>query len=383
MTLDALIELPREELSRLVVAADGRPADVGVRLGSGAIAHASVCAASSGGAAAAPCVLVVLREAPEHARALEEIDRIRLVLSSAADALERLSDRRRAAAAPVLSDRDIVLEPSTTPGPALAPAPPVPELTLAQYVSLCVETELQPARIREINERYGLTDETRALVDHAYRDKLAADPALEAERSALHARFRYQAWYEAQAREQQAREQQAQGMSGVLPAPAADPTALPADPRGLRATALSSALPPALAHAQAAARPLPPPAAPPAPQAPQPAPAPATNLGAGATLWVPADARSTLPAGDVRSATLPFKPVGAPELTVEQYAALTVELEAYPERRSEILGMYGIMTETAWRGCEGQWSARLVADGALRQRWMKLSADLKKKLVRP
>jgi hypothetical protein len=88
--------------------------------------------------------------------------------------------------------------------------------------------------------------------------------------------------------------------------------------------------------------------------------------------------------GDLRfgAEALPFKPADAPDLTVEQYAALGVELEAYPERKNEILGMYGIFSDAVWQATESHWAARLVADVPLRQRWMKLGADLKTKLVR-
>ena len=113
---------------------------------------------------------------------------------------------------------------------------------------------------------------------------------------------------------------------------------------------------------------------PPPPAAPQPQPQPAAM----------ADVRATMAVGDIRfgAGALPFKPAGMPELTVEQYAALMVELEAYPEKRGEVLAMYGIHTDAAWTACDEHWTARLVGDPALRQRWIKLSADLKKKLVR-
>ena len=242
MGLDALLVMPRGDLLRFVQAADGRPADVGVRVANGALLHASVCASSSAGAAAAPCVLVVIREAPEHARALDEVDRIRGVLSDALDALERISEQRRDAAPPASADH----EPTTD-----APAPHLPDLTLAQYVALSVESELQPARIREINERYGLlSDNARGLLDRAFRERLAADPALETERAALHARYLF--WFHTQGRAHQE--------SGAPAAPAVSlstppklPKPLPA-PTDFRATARSPGVsPPAARRAKAAA----------------------------------------------------------------------------------------------------------------------------------
>jgi hypothetical protein len=82
------------------------------------------------------------------------------------------------------------------------------------------------------------------------------------------------------------------------------------------------------------------------------------------------------------AASLPFGPVDAPELTVEQYAAVLVELDAYPERRAETLRLHGIVTEATWKAVEAQWEAKLVAEPALQQRIGKLAADLRKRLVR-
>ncbi len=58
-------------------------------------------------------------------------------------------------------------------------------------------------------------------------------------------------------------------------------------------------------------------------------------------------------------------------------------MEAYPDRRAEVLGRYGIHSEAAWHACEGHWAARLVGDMALRQRWMTVGAELRQKLARP
>jgi len=96
------------------------------------------------------------------------------------------------------------------------------------------------------------------------------------------------------------------------------------------------------------------------------------------------DVRSTIGVNEALSQghALPFKAPTAPDLTVEQFAALGVELEAYPERRNDVLAMYGIMSEASFRACDGAWATRFAADPALRQKWMKLSADLRTKLVR-
>jgi hypothetical protein len=368
MSLDALLDTPREELARFVMAADGRPMEVGVRLKNRAIVHASAGASISAAAASLPCVLVVLREAPEHAHVLEEVDRIRGVLSSVQEGLERLTEHRHAAAPPS----------SAGEPPVEAPAVWLPELSLAQYVSLCVETERSPGRAHEVDARYGLSSEAaRVELHRQWNEKLAGDAALKTEWSALYAQYR--GWFQAQER--------ARGESGVIPAPVAaaptqpeppQPPAQPEAPRTARATAPSAGVQAATLPFTASVTPTrptgapatPPPARPPGP--PPAPPPPAENV------------RTTMAVGDMRfeSDALPFKPPDVPDLTVEQYAALGVELEAYPERKTEILGMYGIYADATWRACESHWAGQLIADAALRQRWMKLSTDLKTKLVR-
>jgi hypothetical protein len=212
--LDALLECPRDDLARFVRAADGRAIELPARWRDGARGRVSARAATSAGAAAWPCVLLVLREVPEHARALEQIERLRGVLTGVLDSLEQLSD--------------------------------------------------EGARI-------------------------------------------------------------------AVPAPL--PAARPSAPTG-------------------AFRPV-------------------------------LDARGTVAATDLQAkpgAALPFKPAEVPDLSIEQYAMLTVELETYPARRAEILGMSGIFTDSTWLACEAHWAALLVVDPGLRQRWLKLGADFRNKL---
>ncbi len=379
MGLDALVALPRDELLRFVQAADAQPLDVGVRHGSGAVIHATASASHSAGAAAAPCVLVVIRESPEYARAIEEVDRIRGVLSGALEALERVSQHRRAAAAaPVLADDE---------APTGATVPRLPELTLAQYVSLCVESDLSPGRVHEINERYGLLNEqARALLDRAFRDKLAADPALEAERTALHAKYLF--WFTTQGRARHDGGAVAAHDLHAPPPPPENPT------NAVRVGAFSPAMPlphsgpfprPAASPGAGGHRPLPPlaPLPPPVPPPhPPAAPQPTTTQP---PITQPAEARGTLLAADGRGGApvLPFKPAAVPELNVDQYATLGVELEVYADRRVEVLARYGIHSEAAWNACEEYWAAHLVGDMAIRQRWMKVASELRKKLVRP
>lgn len=57
-----------------------------------------------------------------------------------------------------------------------------------------------------------------------------------------------------------------------------------------------------------------------------------------------------------------------PQLSVEQYASLYVELAALPGRPMEVLSRYRI-TEEQQRGLDAHWTARMVADPALRKVW--------------
>lgn len=86
--------------------------------------------------------------------------------------------------------------------------------------------------------------------------------------------------------------------------------------------------------------------------------------------------------GEHLAAPLPFKPPEVPDLTIEQYAALTVELEASPDKRNDTFAMYGIGAESTWQACQAHWTAILHADPATSRRWMKLVSDFRTKLVK-
>ena len=79
---------------------------------------------------------------------------------------------------------------------------------------------------------------------------------------------------------------------------------------------------------------------------------------------------------------MPFRPPEVPDLTVEQYAALTVEMDANPTNHAQVLELYGISSEAVWHACEAHWEALLQADPSLRKRWMRLVSDLRGKLVK-
>lgn len=310
--LDALLECPRDDLARFVRAADGRAVELLARRRDGALGRVSARAATSAGAATLPCVLLVLREMPEHARALEQIERLRGVLTGVLNSLEQLSEEGACIAVP-----------APAPEPPSDPVERLPDFSLEQYAALGVETDLNAGRSQEINARYGLpSDAARARLDAHWRDRLERDPPLRGHWEAL--TVHYRTWFKAQAAHNEA--------------PASAP-------------------------------------APPVPAAPRSAP-----TGAFRALL---DARGTVAATDLQGKpgdALPFKPAEVPDLSIEQYAMLTVELEAYPARRAEILGMSGIFTDATWLACEAHWAALLVADPGLRQRWLKLGADFRTKL---
>jgi hypothetical protein len=330
-----------------LAAADASSIDVGVRLENGAVVHATARAASSAAAASAACVLVVIRDVPEHARVLAEIDRVRGVLDGASEALARLSELQRTAAPPPSRDADV----PTPRGPAR-----VPELSVAQYASLCVEAEVNANNLAAVDARYGIGDEAaRAELHRVWNEKLAADGALKEQWMALAAQYRGYLQAQHHARAERA------------PSQPEGPDAA----RQQRTTAPSAGMkrPITLPFARSEAA-----FAGPASQATPGPPDAEAELDARGTLGISSAFRA--------SEVLPFKSTEAPELTVEQFTAISVELEGYPERRADILAKHGIASEAAWRACDERWAARFVGDAALRHRWMKLAAELRTKLVR-
>jgi hypothetical protein len=340
--LDALLDLPREELARFLVAADASSIDVGIRLEDGAVVHATARAASSGGTTSAPCVLLVIREVPELARVLAQIDRVRGVLDGASETLARLSELQRTAGPPASRDVDV-----PTPRGRLS----VPELSVAQYASLCVEADGSPDNLAAVDARYGLRDEAaRAELHRIWNDKLAADGALKEQWVSLAGQYREYL----QAQQRARPEGSAPGVSD--PAEAL---------RQQRATAPSApARPITLPFARSEAPP---------PASAQPRES-APDLNARGTLGIATAIRAVDP--------LPFRSAEALDLSLEQFTAVAVELEGYPERRAEILAKHGIASEAAWRACDDHWAARFVADAGLRQRWMQLASELRAKLHR-
>ena len=278
LSLDALLDSPREELLQCIAASDRSVIASRVRCKDGSALGVSLRASTSAAAASTPCVVVVVRELPAAQTEIEEACR---ALRSALKSLERL-----------IPDE-----------PADEPTRESPELSLEQHACLEVETELGWDPIERINSRYGLTEALRAVVDQHWRDKLANDAELQRE----HARLmdQYFAWFQANRHA------------------SSDKASVATDATKSRVDMLL-----------------------------------------------------------MRSDVMPFRPPEVPDITVEQYAALTVEMDANPTNHAQVLELYGIGSEAVWRACEAHWEALLQADPSLRKRWMRLVSDLRGKLVK-
>jgi hypothetical protein len=103
-----------------------------------------------------------------------------------------------------------------------------------------------------------------------------------------------------------------------------------------------------------------------------PAPAASPRVG-GETLPVAADlaraATATLPFGKSVAASL--KPATM-RLTIEDYAAVCVELALYPDRALDVMRRYHVPDEQTLRAIDADWKSRLSAHPDTHQRWQEL-----------
>jgi hypothetical protein len=76
-------------------------------------------------------------------------------------------------------------------------------------------------------------------------------------------------------------------------------------------------------------------------------------------------------------ATVPELPPHLPNLTVEHYAELRLQLWRDPARTAEILGLWRIRDAHSWAQLQAHWQRRLADDAALAQRWTQVVAELK------
>lgn len=112
---------------------------------------------------------------------------------------------------------------------------------------------------------------------------------------------------------------------------------------------------------------------------------------AGATATPPSSAVEDFPPvspGDVNQTealgmvidfgdALPFPADDAPsagpiELTLEQYASLSAELAAYPDRQDDTFCRYGLASPDSRAALEASWSARLRESPEMNERWLGL-----------
>ena len=77
------------------------------------------------------------------------------------------------------------------------------------------------------------------------------------------------------------------------------------------------------------------------------------------------------------SATAPDLPPPLPNLTLEHYAELRLQLWRDPARTAEILGLWRIRDAHSWAQLQAHWQRRLADDAALAQRWTQVVAELK------
>lgn len=113
-----------------------------------------------------------------------------------------------------------------------------------------------------------------------------------------------------------------------------------------------------------------------------PSPPPAASLGETKALGdndIRAIARQVIPFGSSSGPTN-AKPAPDPELTLEQHAALYVELELYPERRADILRRYGL-TASQYARIDTGWDAQLTLDPRLAATWQQLASQHRARLL--
>ena len=223
---------------------------------------------------------------------------------------------------------------SSTPPPeslrAVAPAPPESlravappaDIPLRQYASLCVDIGNQPDRVADTLARYRLTPEAKKAIDARYRERFVAEPALFGEfRRACDA---YQAWLS----------QQAPRSSSAPQAP--------------RSSAPPQSLP-------VSARPQTPPVSV-RPQTPQ--------------VAFPPQTPPIPPPQSLRPAQ---QALSIPQLTVEQYAALSVDLQIAPAHRAAVLHHHRL-TEAQLAALGAAWSRYLTNDPAARDAYQRAEA---------
>ena len=111
-------------------------------------------------------------------------------------------------------------------------------------------------------------------------------------------------------------------------------------------------------------------------------PAPAASLGSTKALEdndISAIARRVVPFGG-SSIQTDARPARDPELTLEQHAALYIELELYPGRKAEILQRYGL-TPSQHARIDAGWDAQLTLNHKLAAAWQQAAEKHRTRLL--
>jgi hypothetical protein len=276
----------------------------------------------------------------------------------------------RAAALPAKEERGLEIE----------------HLRLDQYAALRAELEVFPDEPDRAFAKHGLsTEAARAAADRRWREEIAGDPALERdfERLFNHSHQRYVAISRNRLPDV------AEGDAGPKPDPApraGEPPSPSAAPNLPRSAATSRSTQPmivktgallpfhaggdadsrawerAVTHADSVQG--------------QAAPRPAAAIGTTADLDVV-----------IASPLLPFaarparaEDAPAPELTLQQYASLCVEIDLFPERVAQTLARYRLTLGARIR-LDADWQGRFARDPALRSDFARAYGTFKQHLT--
>jgi len=208
------------------------------------------------------------------------------------------------------------LSSSAAPRNPPAPAPERPlDMPLRQYASLCVDIGNRPENAADTLARYRLTPESKRTIDKLYRDRFVADPALFGEfRRACDA---YQTYLSKQ------------------PSPVRAAAAGGRSHDAARPLAAHSASSPSAAHSASSSS------------------AAHSASSPSASAWPSPHSAS------------PSSPVSIPQLTIDQYAAVLVDLQLAPAHRAAVLQRHRL-TEPLIAALDAAWSRYLATDPAAR-----------------
>jgi hypothetical protein len=112
-------------------------------------------------------------------------------------------------------------------------------------------------------------------------------------------------------------------------------------------------------------------------------PAPAASLGATNAIEendISAIARRVVPFGGTSATPTNARPARDPKLTMEQHAALYVDLELHPEHKADILRRYGL-TPAQHARIDAGWDAQLTLNPRLAAAWQQAASNYRSRLL--